>query len=149
MSAQLCAAILTAQHPSAVDLEQLERSESESLLANLVAQRARLSLLSEMAFQAGELRAATSIEKAITGSLELTSRLLGMIVHRHDVRSTSILVSADYLALRQCLVSALAPFPEARRAVGAALAELEQKAAEDITESAKTRPLLLEGSPVR
>ncbi len=55
-------------------LEALERSESEGLLASLVSQRARLQMLSEMAFEQGELNAATSVERAITNSLELTSK---------------------------------------------------------------------------
>jgi hypothetical protein len=145
MSAQLVAAIAMAAHPSAVDLEQLERSESEGLLGALVGQRARLQLLSELAFEQGEISAATSVERAITQSLELTSRLLGMIVQRHDVRSTSILISGDYLALRAAIIGALKPYPEASRAVGAALAQLELEAAQTITESGK--PLLLEAAP--
>ena len=60
-----------------MDIEQLQRSESEGLLGSLINQRARLQLLSEMAFEEGELHAATSNERAITSSLELTGRLLG------------------------------------------------------------------------
>ena len=145
MPPQLIAAIAVAAHPSEIDLEQLQRSESEGLLGALVGQRARLQMISEMAFEAGELGAATSVERAITGSLEVTSRLLGMIVHRHDVRSTSILMSADYLQLRAAIVSALKPYPDAARAVGAALAVLELEAAQTTTESGK--PLLLEAAP--
>jgi hypothetical protein len=143
MSPQLIAAIAAAAHPSDVDIEQLQRSESEGLIGSLVAQRARLQVLSEMAFEQGELHAATSVERAITSSLELTSKLLGMLVSRTEVRS--ILVSSDYLKLRQTIISALRPFPEASRAVGAALAELELEAAESITKSKK--PLLLEAAP--
>ena len=145
MPAQLVAAIAMTQRPTEVDLEALQRSESEGLLGSLVGQRARLQLLSEMAFEAGEVSAATSVERAITGSLELTSKLLGMLITRTHTTSTNILVSADYLQLRQTIVSALRPFPEASKAVGAALAELELAAAQDITESGK--PLLLEASP--
>ena len=57
---QMKAAMLLAMRPSDVDLEALERSESEGLLASLVAQRARLQMLSEMAFEEGELHAATT-----------------------------------------------------------------------------------------
>jgi hypothetical protein len=141
----MIAAIATAAHPTEIDLEALQRSESEGLLGSLVAQRARLQMLSELAFEAGELNAATTVERAITSSLELASKVLGLIIHRHDVRSTSILISADYLHLRQAIVAALKPYPEAARAVGPALAELELEAAKDITESGK--PLLLESSP--
>jgi hypothetical protein len=41
-------------------------------------------------------------------------------------------------------VNALQPFPEAARAVGAALHALESKAAADITANASKRPLMLE-----
>ena len=136
---------MAAARPSDIDLETLQRSESEGLLGSLVAQRARLQVLSEMCFEAGELHAAARTERAITGSLELTSKLLGMIIQRHDVRSTSILISADYLKLRHTIIGALKPYPEAARAVGAALATLETEAAKDISESKK--PILLEASP--
>jgi hypothetical protein len=136
------AAILAAQRPSEVDLEQLQRSESEGLIGSLVAQRARLQMLSEMAFAQGEINAATSVERAITGSLELTSKLLGMIVSHAS--TTDILISADYLQLRQTIVGALRPFPEAARAVGNALAALEVEAAETIAER---KPPLLEAIP--
>ena len=94
MSPQMVAAILAAQRPSGIDLEALQRSESENLLGGLVAQRGRLQMLSEMAFEAGELNAATNVERAITNSLELTSKLLGMIINQHQVTHTSILISA-------------------------------------------------------
>ena len=145
MPPQLVAAILAAAKPSEVDLEQLQRSESEGLIGSLVAQRARLQMLSELCFAEGELKAAISCERAVTQSLELTSKLLGMIVQRHDVRSTAILISADYIKLRHTIVNALRPFPEAAQAVGRALAELETEAAQDIVE--RKKPLLLEAQP--
>lgn len=145
MSPQQVAAILSAIQPTGIDLEELARSESENLLGSLVAQRARLQMLSELCFEQGAVNAATGVERAITGSLELTSRLLGMIVTHHDVRHTSILVSTDYLRLRQAIMEALRPFPDAARAVSAALAVLETEAAKDITDA--KQPLLLEASP--
>ena len=45
MPAQLVAAIAMTQRPTEVDLEALQRSESEGLLGSLVGQRARLQLL--------------------------------------------------------------------------------------------------------
>ncbi|MCP4389841.1 MAG: hypothetical protein GY802_16220 [Gammaproteobacteria bacterium] len=108
---QLIAATLAAQKPSEIDLEALQRSESEGLLGSLVGQRARLQMLSEMAFEEGEVQAAVGVERAITTSLELTSKLLGMIIQRHDVRSTSILVSPDYIQLRQAITMALRAGP--------------------------------------
>ena len=140
--AQARAAILAAQKPSAVDLEALQRSESEGLLAQLVTQRARLQQQGELALELGDVKAAVAVENAITGNLTLVSRLLGQLVQVHEVRKTSILISADYLALRAAIVRALRPYPEAARAVGAALHELELEAAKDITEA--KRPLVIE-----
>jgi hypothetical protein len=143
---QVEAAILAAQKPTDIDLEALQTSESEGLLAQLVTQRARLQTHSEMATELGDVRSAVACERAITTNLELVGKLLGQLVQRHEVRSTSLLVSPDYLQLRSALVTALQPFPEAARAVAHALHLLESDAAKDITaNAAKGRPLLLEG----
>ena len=56
LSPQVAAAILAAQKPSAIDLEALQASESEGLLAQLVAQRARLQTHSELATDLGDVR---------------------------------------------------------------------------------------------
>jgi hypothetical protein len=134
------AAILTAQAPSSIDLDALQASESEGLLSQLVHQRARLQQHVATAIDFGDIKAAISAEGAITANLALVGKLLGMIVQRHDVRSTSLLISPDYLRLRSTLIDALRPFPEAAKAVGAALHRLESDAATDITAAASKRP---------
>ena len=149
LSPQVMAAILAAQKPTDIDLEALQASESEGLLAQLVTQRARLQTHSEMATDLGDVRSAVACERAITSNLELVGKLLGQLVQRHEVRSTNLLVSPDYLQLRSVLVSALAPFPEAARAVAAVLHQLESKAASDITaNAAKGKPLMLEAKAI-
>jgi hypothetical protein len=55
-----------------------------------------------------------------------------------------VAVSADYLSLRSAILRALQPFPEARAAVGRALAELETVAAQKIAQ-----PKLIEGKTLR
>ena len=142
ISPQVAAAILEAQKPSAIDLEALQASESEGLLSQLVSQRARLQTHSEMASELGDVRSAVVCERAITSNLELVGKLLGQLVQRHEVRSTSLLISPDYLELRATLVRALQPFPEAARAVGAALHAMESKAAQNIREAKP--PLMIE-----
>src|SRR5262249_50703617 len=143
-SPQVAAAILAAQKPSEIDLEALQASESEGLLAQLIAQRARYQTYAESAHELGDLKEASRVERGITDNLELTAKLLGQLVQRHEVRSTSILVSPDYLELRGVIVRALQPFPEAARAVGAALHCLESKAAAEITAAATKRPIMIE-----
>ena len=108
-------------------------------------QRARLQTHSEIASELGDVRSAVACER-ITSNLELVGKLLGQLVQRHEVRSTSVLISADYLEVRAALVRALQPFPEAARAVAAALHQLESKAAADIT-AASMRPLMIEAKP--
>ncbi len=147
LTAAMRAAILTAQVPSAVDLDALKISESEGLLSALVVQRARLQAHGELAASLGDVRGCVAVEGAITSNLTLVARLLQQLIQVHDVRHTSILVSPDYLKLRAALVKALAPFPEAARAVGAALHAIEAEGALDITARAKA-PALIEHLPV-
>ncbi|MDA9401738.1 hypothetical protein [Bradyrhizobium sp. CCBAU 45389] len=147
VSPAMRAAILTAQKPTEIDLDALQASEQEGLLSQLVHQRARLQQHVATAIDFGDIKAAISAEGAITANLALVGKLLGMIVQRHDVRSTSLLISADYLAMRHALVSALRPFPEAARAVGAVLHRLETDAAAEITQRAGKPPLVIETKP--
>jgi hypothetical protein len=105
----------------AIDLDQLRDTESSGLLASLVAQRARLAGYGELAAELGDIAAATRVEGAILANLQTVGKLLQQFVHVHDVRHSSILISPDYLALRQCLVTTLRAFPDAAIAVGRAL----------------------------
>src|SRR5262249_38663896 len=132
LSPQMRAAILSAQKPQAVDLEQLQRSEAEGILSQLVAQRARLQLTVEQAQELGNIADVVKAEKAITDNLTLVAKLLGQLTVHHQVTHASVLVSPDYLKLRQVLTEALRPFPAAALAVGKALAALEAEAAERI-----------------
>ena len=126
LSPAMRAAILVGmREQTPIDLARLQVTESEGLLASLVTQRARLQSHAELAMEMGDPSAATSAERAIMSNLELTGKLLGQITQRTHTTSTSILISADYLALRSAIITALRPFPEASRAVGAALHQLE------------------------
>ena len=91
VSPAMRAAILTAQKPTEIDLEALQASEQEGLLSQLVHQRARLQQHVATAIDFADIKAAISAEGAITANLALVGKLLGMIVQRHDVRSTSLL----------------------------------------------------------
>ncbi|GLR91325.1 hypothetical protein [Bradyrhizobium iriomotense] len=148
VSPAMRAAILTAQQPTTIDLEALQASEQEGLLSQLVHQRARLQQHVATAIDFGDIKAAISAEGAITANLALVGKLLGMIVQRHDVRSTSLHISADYLATRQAIVTALRPYPEAARAVAAVLYKLESDAAKDITQRAGKPPLVIDAKPL-
>jgi hypothetical protein len=124
----------------------LRTSEAEGLLSQLVAQRARLQQRSEAALEFGDIKASIAAEGTITGNLALVGKLLGQLVNIHDVRHTSILLSPDYLRLRTALVAALRSFPDAARAVGAALHAMEAEAAQDIT-ARSNAPIVIEHAP--
>lgn len=146
LSPQMMAAVQHALHPSAVDLDALKVSEGENLLHHLVHQRARIGQHIELAVSTGDAGAAIRGEAAITNNLQLVSKLLGALVNVHETRHQHILTHPDYLRLREVLLRALAPFPEARIAVGRALAGIETQAAEDITTKGSA-PRVIEAKP--
>jgi hypothetical protein len=147
------AAILVARRPGeTVDVDKLKADEGEGLLSHVLASRARLQQLAELALDAADIRAAVSVENGINANLTLAARLLGQLISVSEHRSTSILVSSDYLALRAELLAALRPHPAAMRDVSAALHRLEAEAAESIGAAAGSRtptPRLIEhGTPL-
>lgn len=148
LSPQVRAGILAAQAPSAIDLDALRASESEGLLSQLVVQRARLQQQGDLAISLGDVSGCVAVEGKITANLALTGKLLGTLVSRHEVSHSSVLLTPDYLKLRQALLLALRPFPDAARAVGAALHLLESDAATDITaRAARPAPKVIEHEP--
>src|SRR2546428_6894249 len=145
----MMAAVQHALHPSAVDLDALKVSEGENLLHHLVHQRARIGQHIELAVAIGDPSAGIRGEAAIPNNLQLVSKLLGVLVNVHETRHQHILTHPDYLRLREVLLHALAPFPEARIAVGRALAGIETQAADDITMTASKgrAPITIEAKP--
>jgi hypothetical protein len=147
LTATQAAALATALKPSAIDLDALRESEGSSLLGQLLAQRATLQTIGQTAFEAGQYAAAIGAERAVTANLDLLSRVLGLIITKHQTTSTHLLISPDYLALRAALVEALRPHPAAMADVAKALHALESKAAEDITAKANGKTLTIEHHP--
>src|SRR5216683_6849857 len=78
--------------------------------------------------------------KALLFNLEVEGKLLGEIGRVAPATiNQNLIVSADYLKLRQLLLSALRPFPAARAAVLAALRSVE---------SVTDEPKQIEASPI-
>jgi hypothetical protein len=143
---QVRAAVMTQLAPSAVDLEALQRSESESLLASLIGQRARLAILASKAVEDGLPSVAVRCEAAVLNNLELVSRLLGQLVSRSEITTKSMLLTPDYLAVRRILVEELRPHPELAARIAERIAAIETQAAESITAKA-AKPVLIEARP--
>lgn len=72
----------------------------------------------------GELRTALVAIREARGNLELLAKLLGEL---DDAPKVSILVSAEWVAIRAAMMEALVPYPEARSAVADALLGLENE----------------------
>jgi hypothetical protein len=70
-----------------------------------------------------------------------------LFAQHHVSTSVNVLVSEDYLRLRQALTMALRPFPEARRAVAAELHRIEDEIAGKMLEQAGKPASLLEPLP--
>ncbi len=128
---QLRASLLAGPDIS-LDLDALRETESQSLLANLVAVRHRLYASLDAAETGGDTGMAARVVSQLHKNLELTGRLLGDL-NTGGSSVTNILVSPVYVEMRVELVRALMPFPEARSAVAAVLHQLEHKAAEGVT----------------
>ncbi len=130
MPPQLRAAHMGGTLRAGADLEKLRIDESEGLLQNLAAQRARLLLLQDAAMETENPGLAAQISGAIHRNLELVGKYLGEFA-QHQIRATvSVLVQPEYLQMRAALVRALQPYPEARAAVAAVLHQIESKGAE-------------------
>jgi len=127
---QLKVALLGRRLKAGADLDRLRIEESEGILQNLALQRARLLLVQDSALEAGDRREVAYIADVVHRNVKLTGVYLGEFA-RHEVKtSINILISSEYLELRSDLMRALTPFPEARRAVAAALHRVEARAAE-------------------
>jgi len=115
-----------------IDLDKLRDTESQSLLANLVALRGRLFSIIDVAEEAGDGNMLSRIAGQLHNNLEITGKLLGDLSSGH-MTVNNVLIMPAYVELRVSLVNALRPFPEAARAVAAVLHQVEGKAADDIT----------------
>jgi hypothetical protein len=120
---------LGAKLKAGADLEKLRLDESEGLLVGLAQQRARLLMCQDAALLREDGREATFIAGEIHRNLKLVGQYLGEFA-QHQIKTTvSVLIQPEYLEMRASLMRALSPFPEARRAVAAALQAAEAKAA--------------------
>jgi hypothetical protein len=143
---QARAAIMTQLAPEGIDLEQLQRSESESLLASLISQRARLATIAQSAMEHDLPQVAIRAEAAILNNLEVVARLLGQLVNRTEVTTRSILLTPQYLALRRILVEELRGSPEIAARIAARIGALESDAAMEIAAKGK-QPVMIEATP--
>ncbi|MEZ2219625.1 hypothetical protein [Rhizobium sp. RCC_161_2] len=129
---QLRAQLLAGPADLPMDLDRLKETESQSLLANIVALRHRLFAMMDRAEEvqdtAGAQRAASQLHR----NFELTGKLLGDLSTGTTINN-NVLISPAYIEMRSELVRALKAHPDAARAVAAVLQGLETRFAEGMT----------------
>lgn len=110
------------------DLKQLREQESDGLLRNIAGQRGALYKLLD---GEGDKKIAVAIHARITANLELGARVLGQVAGQVNNVTNNLVLSVHYLSHRSRILAALKNYPEARRAVAAALREGEEPKAID------------------
>lgn len=122
-----------------IDLDRLRETESQSLLANLIAIRRRLFASLDVAEEFGDGTMISRVAGQLHHNLEITGKLLGDL-SAGATTINNVLVMPAYVELRVSLVNALRPFPEAARAVAQTLHAIEHKAA-DVVRADTSREL--------
>ncbi|MBK1668329.1 hypothetical protein CKO28_09810 [Rhodovibrio sodomensis] len=126
MPPQLMASLMTAATPSEIDLDQLRQSESEGILQHLVAERGRLYNVADEAERLGDFRSAIQAHRAINDNISTTAKLLGELsTGSQTTINNNLVVAPEYLDMRNELIRALRPYPEACRAVAQVLRRYE------------------------
>ena len=99
-----------------------ETARADDLLGELRDLQATTLGILRKAERAGKLGTAVMAIGQARRNLELLAKLIGQL----DTRPTvNLLIAPEWLTVRATLLSALAPYPEARTAVAGQLAELE------------------------
>ena len=99
-----------------------EAAVADDLLDQLHNLQATTLSLLRKAERAGKLGTAVMAIREARGNLELLAKLTQQLDSRPVL---NLLIAPEWLAVRAVLLQALAPYPEARTAVAARLAELE------------------------
>lgn len=134
MSAEQKAKLMVAGASDAkIDLERLKRTESESLLQNLIAERARQQRIADLCESIRDYAGATRASMQVVHTTEVIAKLLGELKFGHTTINQSFLYSPDWFQIRSLMVVALRPYPAAQQAVLAALRQYEGSQGADVT----------------
>ncbi len=104
----------------AKDAEQI--SQADTLLEQVRTLQTRALSILDRADAAGDLRTALSAIREARGNLELLAKLLGELQQEGTVNVT---VSPEWLQIRAVILTAISPYPEAAKAITAALSASE------------------------
>ncbi len=136
------AAVVKALKPG-VELEAMLTEESNGLLHHLQNIRGKLYHAFDASVEAGDRNATAVLAGRLLENLRFLSELTGRLqkyATPNNVTNINILASPTFLNLQTKLIQALAPFPDARRAVVQAFRELDDAA------PAQKLPQMIEGT---
>jgi hypothetical protein len=97
-------------------------SDADSLLGQLRSLNRETLAVLDAAKQSGDLRLALGAISQTRANLELLAKLAGQLAQEG---TTNIVIQPEYLQVRAVIVTALAPYPDARLAVVQALTAAE------------------------
>jgi hypothetical protein len=128
---------LTGYSDPRTDLEALKRTETESLLANLISERVRQARIAD----AAEADQQWSVASKASGELVRTLKTIGTLLGEIHTGNTTInnqfnlLIDPQWLEIRRAITQALRPHPVALRAVADALQTIEHRPLEKPVEA--------------
>lgn len=131
MPAALKAALSFDRPQTDLDLEKLRQNESEKFLQNLVAHRGHLWGLINFVEDAGDYRGAATLHGLIIKLWKVEGELIGELNQAARYVTNNVLIAPVYVSLRDNLIVALRPYPEASQAVAKVLHKVEVQALED------------------
>jgi hypothetical protein len=128
--AMKAASVVKALRPG-VELEALVTEEANGLLHHLQNIRQKLYYSFDSAVEAGDRNATAILAGRLLENLRFLSELTGRLqkyATPNNVTTINILASPTFLNLQTKLIAALAPYPDARRAVVQSFRELDDAA---------------------
>jgi DNA-binding transcriptional ArsR family regulator len=128
------------------DLEALKVEEGKGLIALFASQRARCLLVQDKALELGEHQLALQASREIIRVGELLARYLGKLDQHSTSTAISVIVSPEYLKLRNAVVQVLRAYPEALAELTSRLQAIEADAIGVPVPAAQT-PALIEHQP--
>jgi len=101
---------------------EIEVMPSDNLLENITRLQARAMVILTKAETANDWRISLSAIREAKNLVELLARLMGELDDRPQI---NVLISPEWAEVRAVMLQALAPYPEARQALAAALSQMQ------------------------
>lgn len=113
-----------APYVSKIALQQAREKQSIDVIQQLERSHQTTQYILEDALNRGQGRVALKALEVEIKQLELTAKLTGQL---HEAPQVNFLLSSEYVQLKQVIIKALEPFPEARQRAALALREVNDE----------------------